>query len=171
MVLRTWKRWVVDLSLLALVLAVAAGVGASVSAPSDPALVFGADAGVVLTFVLPDRAADFDRTLARFRTALEESDDPIRRQQAENWRIFKSPDPGPEGSVLYVGFMEPVLKGANYNIADIMLDELPEGEAEELIELLQSCLSEAQSTLNLEDVIDLGDELPPALAEDGESAS
>ena len=78
---------------------------------------------------------------------LEESDDPIRRQQVENWRIFRSPDPGPAGSVLYVSFMEPVLKGANYDMADILAEELPEDEAETLLSLLEGALSQSQSVL------------------------
>ena len=70
--------------------------------------------------------------------------------------------------MLYVGFMEPVLKGANYNIADILLDELPEDEAEELLE---QSLSEPQSTLNFEGIIDLADEVPPDVAAESESTS
>ena len=55
--------------------------------------------------------------------------------------MFKSSDPGPEGSVLYVGFMEPVLRGANYNIANIMAEELPEDEAQLFTERFQSTLA------------------------------
>ena len=100
---------------------------------------------------------------------LEESDDPIRRQQVENWRIFRSPDPGPAGSVLYVSFMEPVLKGANYDMADILAEELPEDEAETLLSLLEGALSQSQSVLDLESLIQLGDELPPEPTETEET--
>ena len=136
MAVGAWPHRLTTLFLLALLLGIGIGVRVGVSAPNDPAMVFGSDAGVVLTFVSPDKTDDFDRVLDRFRTVLEESGDPIRRQQSGNWRIFLSPDPGPAGSVLYVSFMEPVLKGANYDMADIMAEELPEDEAEELLALL-----------------------------------
>ena len=121
----------------------------------DPALVFGADAGVVLTFVVPDRSEDFERVLDHLRQVLEQSEDPIRRQQAEHWRVFHSSDPGPNGSVLYVSFMEPVLKGADYNIAHILEDELPEHAAEELVGAPTATPAQPQSTLNLDAILDL----------------
>lgn len=166
MAVGAWPHRLTTLFLLALVLGIGIGVRVGVSAPNDPAMVFGSDAGVVLTFVSPDKTDDFDRVLDRFRTVLEESGDPIRRQQSGNWRIFLSPDPGPAGSVLYVSFMEPVLKGANYDMADIMAEELPEDEAEELLALLEGALSQSQSVLNLESIIHLADELPPELTEE-----
>jgi hypothetical protein len=138
------------------------GVGVGISAPNDPVMVFGSDAGVLLTFVTPDKTDDFERVVDRSRTVLEESDDPIRQQQRGNWRIFRSPDPGPAGSVLYVSFMEPVLKSANYGLADILAEELQEDEAEELISLLEGAFSQSQSVLNLESIIYLSDELPPS---------
>ena len=97
---------------------------------------FGADAGVVLTFVVPDKTDDFERVLNHLRQVLEQSEDPIRRQQAEHWRVFHSSDPGPNGSILYVSFMEPVLKGADYSIAHILEDELPVPLATDLVDTL-----------------------------------
>lgn len=166
-----WSQRLATLSLLAFGLGVGFGVGVGVSAPNGPVMVFGSDAGVVLTFVTPDKTDDFERVVDRFRAVLEESDDPIRRQQSGNWRIFRSPDPGPAGSVLYVSFMEPVLKGANYGMADILAEELPEDEAEELISLLEGALSQSQSVLDLESIINLADELPPEPTEPEETSA
>ncbi len=104
------------------------GIGLGAGAREDPPLVFAAKTGVVLTFVLPDKVDEFERFLTEFRGVLAASEDPIRRQQAGNWRMFKSSDPGPNGSVTYVGFIKPVLRGANYNIANIMAEEMPEDE-------------------------------------------
>lgn len=149
------------LALLVVAVGVGFGVGVGDGAPNDPVMVFGEDAGVVLTFVTPGKTDDFERVVDRFCAVLEESDDPIRQQQSGNWRIFRSPDPGPAGSVLYVSFVEPVLRGANYDMADIMAEELPEDEAEKLLVLLEGALSQSQSVLNLESIINLADELPP----------
>lgn len=171
MVLRAWSQRLATVSLLVFGLGIGFGVGVGVSAPNDPVMVFGSDAGVVLTFVTPDKTDDFDRVVDRFRAVLEESDDPIRRQQSGNWRVFRSPDPGPAGSVLYVSFVEPVLKGANYGMANILAEELPEDEAEKLIALLEGALSQSQSVLNLESIIHLADELPPEPIESGETSA
>ena len=160
MVLGAWSQRLATLGLLVVALGVGFGVGVGVGAPNDPVMVFGSDAGAVLTFVTPGKTDDFERVVDRFRAVLEESDDPIRQQQSGNWRIFRSPDPGSAGSVLYVSFMEPVLKGANYDMADIMAEELTEDEAEELIVLLEGALSQSQSVLSLESIINLADELP-----------
>ena len=69
--------------------------------------------------------------------------------------MFRSSDPGPDGAVFYVSFMEPVLKGADYNIAHILEDELPEQKAQELVEELVATLSQRQSTLDLDHVLSL----------------
>ena len=142
-------------------LALGVGTGGWLRALEDPPVVFGSDAGIVLTFVHPAKQQDFDLVLERFRQVLESSEDIIRRQQAENWRVFSSPDPGPNGSVMYIGFMEPVLKGANYRIADILAEELPEEEAAELLATLEDSMAQPQRPLSLEMVLDL-ENLPPA---------
>ncbi len=116
------------LTFVALVAGVGIGLGAG--AREDPPLVFAAKTGIVLTFVLPDKVDEFERFFTEFRGVLVASENPIRRQQAGNRRMFKSSDPGPNGSVMYVGFIKPVLRGANYNIANIMAEELPEDEAQ-----------------------------------------
>ena len=76
MVLGAWSQRRATLSLLVCALGIGFGVGVGVSAPNDPVMVFGSDAGVVLTFVTPDKTDEFGRVLDRFRTVLEESDDP-----------------------------------------------------------------------------------------------
>ena len=141
-------------------LALRVGAGIRSKASEDPPLVFGSDAGLVLTFVQPSKKAEFDLVLERFREVLAQSQDLIRNQQAENWRVFSSPDPGPNGSVLYVGFMEPVLKGANYSIASVLAEELPEEEAVELLDQFKGSLAQPQSMFSLEMILDL-ENLPP----------
>ena len=146
---------------------IALGSGASHSQVEDPELIFGTDAGIVLTFVKPDRTDDFERVLAYLEEALRQSENPIRRQQAENWVVYRSSDPGPDGAVFYVSFMEPVLKGADYNIAHIIGDELPKGRAEELVDMLLSTLTQRQSTLSLDSIMHLTD--PPLKSEEDEN--
>ncbi len=159
MVLDSWRPLVAVAIVATLVLGVGAGIRSRAS--EDPPLVFGSDAGLVLTFVQPAKQAEYDLVLDRFREVLAKSEDLIRNQQAENWRVFSSPDPGPNGSVMYIGFMEPVLKGANYNIANILAEELPEEEAAELLGKFKGSLAQPQDKLSLDMVFDF-ENLPPA---------
>ena len=167
-VTRTWLQC--GVAAIVLVVGLLMGSGTSQSQSGDPSLIFGTDAGIVLTFVKPDKTDDFERVLAYLEEALRQSDNPIRRQQAEHWQIYRSSDPGPEGAVFYVSFMEPVLKGANYNIAHILDDELPAARAQELVGMLTATLAQRQSTLNLDDVMHLTDPpLEPELSEADET--
>ena len=138
--------------LVGLIVGMGIGLGVGAGAREDPPLVFAAKTGVVLTFVLPDKVDEFERFLTEFRGVLAASEDPIRQQQAGTWRVFKSSDAGPNGSVVYVGLIRPVLRGANYNIATLMAEELPEDEEQSLMDRFRRTLAQPPSALNLEAV-------------------
>jgi len=93
--------------------------------------VFGGDTALVLNYVRADKAADFEAVIARVKEALARSDRPVRRQQAANWRVFKTEGPAPPGKVVYLFAMMPPLRGADYAIPTILAEELP-AEAKEL---------------------------------------
>jgi hypothetical protein len=99
--------------------------------PQPAKRVFGGDTALVLNYVLADKATDFESVMARVKEALSKSERPVRRQQAANWRIFKTDGPAPPGKVVYIFAMMPPLKGADYAIPAILTEELPE-EAKEL---------------------------------------
>ena len=67
-------------------------------------------------------------------------------------------------------FMEPVLRGANYNIANIMAEELSEDadEAQAFTDRFQSTLAQLQSTLNLDPVLDLAN-MPEVTTEESDA--
>ena len=93
--------------------------------------VFGGDTALVLNYVLADRSADFEAVIAKVKEALAKSERPVRRQQAANWRVFKTNGPAPPGKVVYLFAMMPPLRGADYTIPTILAEELP-AEAKEL---------------------------------------
>lgn len=100
--------------------------------PQPARRVFGGDTALVLNYVLADKAADFESVMARVKEALGKSERPVRRQQAANWRIFRTSGPAPPGKVVYLFAMMPPLKGADYTISTILTEELPAEEAKEL---------------------------------------
>ena len=96
------------------------------AAPAQPAapspFVFPGDAGVILNFVKADKTADFEMVLGKLKEALAKSEKPERKAQAAGWKVFKATEPGPGGAVIYVFVMDPVAKGAEYKVGDILVE-------------------------------------------------
>ena len=72
------------------------------AAPQPPALlgrVFGSDAGMIWNPVKPDRTMDFEMVMARLKEALALSEDPVRKQQAAGWKVFRALEAGPNAIV------------------------------------------------------------------------
>jgi hypothetical protein len=120
--------------------------------PSDPsARLFAGDSGVIFNLVKPDKTADFEAVLKRVQDALARSADDKRKQQAAGWRVFRSPDPGPGGNVLYVFWFDPAVKNEDYSITKILQEAFPT-EVQDLYAKLIACYPDqgGQSLLNLE---------------------
>src|SRR5688500_2357608 len=46
---------------------------------------FASDGGMVLNFIKPDKGADFEAVIAKLKEALQKSEKPERKQQAQSW--------------------------------------------------------------------------------------
>ncbi|HXE79530.1 MAG TPA: hypothetical protein VNK41_02170 [Vicinamibacterales bacterium] len=125
------------------------------------ALTFEGDAGMLLMQVKPDKTADFEAVIGRLHEALQKSDKPERRQQAQGWKIFRSTDPGPGGNVLYVAIMDPVLKGADYTIAMILYEVFPT-EVQQIFPAFRDSFAAGLNKVNLSLVQDFGGPARPA---------
>src|SRR5262249_19465177 len=93
--------------------------------PAPTARTFGNDAGMVLNFIKPDKTADFEAVVAKLKEALAKSEKPERKEQAKSWRVFKSPDPAANSSVLYVFSIDPAVKDADYTVSTILAEAVP----------------------------------------------
>lgn len=116
-------------------------------------LVFGADAGVVFNVIRPDKAADFEMVMGRVKDALQKSDNPVRRQQAAGWKVFKAQEPDAKGNVLYLYVMDPAVKDADYTVSRILAEVFPT-EAQELWPKFRDAYAGGQNRLNLSLVVD-----------------
>src|SRR5689334_2790316 len=124
-------------------------------AVSQPRL-FPNDAGMILVFIKPDKAADFEMVIGKLKEALAKSEKPERKQQAASWKIYKAAEGGPGGAVIYVSTMEPAVKGADYSVALILSEAFPQ-EVQALYKTYSECFGQpAQNILNLSLVNDLG---------------
>jgi hypothetical protein len=91
------------------------------AAAANP-FVFPGDGGVILNFVKADKTADFEMVLGKLKEALAKSEKPERKEQAAGWSIFKATEPGPNGAAIYVFVMNPVAKGAEYSVGNILVE-------------------------------------------------
>jgi hypothetical protein len=140
--------------------------GQTTPAPKDatqPAVpagrVIAADAGLVFFPVKPERTADFEKIMAKLHEALAASQDPVRKEQAAGWKVFKAVEPGPNNTALYVFLIDPAVKGTDYAFWKTIYDEFP-AEVQELYRLYVAASPSGQSLLNLQLVQAFGS--PPA---------
>lgn len=106
-------------------------------APAPPEdYVFPAGTALLLFYVSPDHAADFEAVAARISQVLASSTDPVRRQQAASWRMFRSAEPV-RGAIVYVFLLDPVVAGSDYDPVRVLTEGLP-AEAQALYQKLKA---------------------------------
>lgn len=127
----------------------AAGAASGTPSTLPPGRVFTAERGLIFNAIRADKVADFEMVLDKLRSALETSKDPVRKQQGWGWKILKASEPGPNGSVLYVFMIDPVVKGADYGVARILSEAYPT-EITELYKMYSTAFAAGgQTMLNL----------------------
>ena len=114
---------------------------------STPQRLFPNGAGMILNFVKPDKTADFEMVMTRLKEALRISEKPERKQQADGYKVYKSPDPA-GGNVLYVVVIDPSVLGADYTVANILSEAFPK-EANELYTKFAESLAQGLNIVNL----------------------
>ena len=121
--------------------------------------VFASDAGMVLNFIKPDKAADFEAVIAKLREALQKSEKPERAQQATTWRVFRAVEPAANGAALYVFMIDPAVKGADYTVSKILAEAFPD-QVQALFKQYAEAYASGQNTVNLKLVAALGQAAP-----------
>jgi hypothetical protein len=130
-------------------------------APAQPAAqpagrVFGSDAGVIFKQVKPEKNLDFEAAIAKIKEALLKATDPVRKQQAASWKVFKAQEPGPNGNVFYLFVIDPAVKGADYSIGKILSEGLPAAEVQDVWKKYTDSLAAGQNVLNLSVIANFG---------------
>lgn len=110
--------------------------------------VFHTGAGLMLKFVRPDKVPDFERTLTRLKEALDRTDNPLRKQQALGWRIFRAAERSMAGDVVYVFEIDPAVRNADYTISTILAEAFP-SEAQSLYRRYSASYAAQQNVINL----------------------
>ena len=93
--------------------------------PAGPAdYVFSTGAGLVFYYVKTPKAADFEAILDRVKEALIKAQSPMLKQQALNWKIYKSAEP-PTDATVFVFAFDPAITTANYDPLLLINQVLP----------------------------------------------
>ncbi len=110
-----------------IVLAAFTLAGVAVASAQEPAKVILAlegEAAIITTLIKPDKTADFDAVIAKYREAFAKSDSATRKQQLAGIKFFKSSTPL-AGNAAYVFYVDPVVKGEEYDITRIVNEVFP----------------------------------------------
>jgi hypothetical protein len=110
---------------------------------------FTSDSGMIFNVIKPEKAADFESVMAKVKEGLGKSTNPMRKQQALSWRVFKGIEAGPGGNIVYVFFMDPAVKDADYTVSQILTDAFP-NEAQDLWAKYTQAFVSGQTMLNLQ---------------------
>ena len=148
------------LAVVVCVLAVAAGMASDARAQQPappapaaqsgkaPALAFAAETGILLSPIVTAEAAVFEEVMDKVKQVLAQSPDPVRKQQAAGWRVFKAAELF-QGATLYVSIMDPAVKGAEYNVFELLQSAMGDAEAREMFQRFRSAFAGPQHVLNL----------------------
>jgi hypothetical protein len=98
--------------------------------------VFSSGTALLLFYVRPDHVADFEAVTTRIAQALDAAVDPVRRQQAAGWRMYRSVETVRDAAV-YVYVLDPVVPGADYDPVKVLSESLP-AEVQPLFERLKA---------------------------------
>ncbi len=126
---RSWKgqAWMGTTIIAALVVGVLLGTSFATrtDAAAQPSLTFTGGSALLLNYVAPDKAADFERVIRTYGEALGSSENDERKRQAAGLKMFRAAEPGQNNTVLYVWLVDPVVSGGNYAVAQVLADEMP----------------------------------------------
>ena len=103
---------------------VAAPAFAQDAAPAAPVLALDGDAATITVLIKPDKTAEFEAVLAKVKEALGKSEKAERKQQAAGWSVFKA-NQAVNGNTAYIMFINPVVKGQEYDIPRLIAEVFP----------------------------------------------
>lgn len=120
--LRGIQVLVSGIALAGLTLAVA-GV-AEAQEPAKPVLTLEGESAVLIVLIKPDKTADFETVIAKYKEAFAKNDKAERKQQLAGLKFFKSPT-AMGGNTAYIIVADPVVKDQEYDITRIIHEVFP----------------------------------------------
>ena len=109
---------------MALAVMLAAADVAWAQDPAKPVLPLEGDAVVMTILIKPDKTADFESVIAKYKESLEKSEKPARKQQLAGMKFFKSSQMANNNAV-YILYVDPVVKDEEYDISRVIAEVFP----------------------------------------------
>ena len=81
---------------------------------------FTGDVAIWAFNVNADKAADYEAVVAKLKDALQKSEAPEAKQQLAGWKVVKNAQPQPDGSLVYLHVISPVVPDADYSVTNIV---------------------------------------------------
>lgn len=118
-----------------------------------PKLALTSPAGALLVPIKTDQTAVFEEFAKKLKDGMAKSQDPILKQQAAGFKIYKSAEPF-GANALYVVMIEPVVPAAEYELFDMLRrtmtpEELRAPEAAEMWKRYTAAFASGPSRLSL----------------------
>jgi hypothetical protein len=79
-----------------------------------------------------DKTADYEKVVAQLKEALAKSEKPEAKQQLAGWKVMKNATPQPDGSIVYIHVISPVVPDADYSIVNIVYDAFKDPAAQKM---------------------------------------
>jgi hypothetical protein len=121
--LRGLQVFVSGIALAGFTLAGAAVASAQDAPAAKNVMELDGDAAVVTILIKPDKTADFESVISKYKEALAKSDKPERKQQLAGMKFFKGP--AAAQGVPYIIVVDPVMKGQEYDITRVITEVFP----------------------------------------------
>ena len=115
---------VMGAALAAMVLIGVPAFAQGAAAPAAPVLALDGDAATITVLIKPDKTAEFESVLAKVKDSLAKSEKAERKQQAAGWTVFKA-NQAVNGNAAYIMFINPVVKGQEYDISRLIAEVFP----------------------------------------------
>ena len=106
------------------VFTLAGATGAAAQDPAKPVLPLEGDAAMITILIKPDKTADFEAVLTKYREAFEKSEKAERKQQLAGLKFFKSSQLA-QGNAIYYIIADPVVKDQEYDITRVVNEVFP----------------------------------------------
>lgn len=120
--LRGLRVMVVGIALAGMTLVGA--TAASAQEAEKPTLTFEGDRALMIVLIKPDKTAEFETVIAKYKEALGKSDKPARKEQLAGLNVFKSPT-AMGGNAAYIFSIDPIVKDQEYDITKVVAEVFP----------------------------------------------
>ena len=113
---------------------------------------------VILAYAVnADKVGDYEKVISTLKDALSKSEDPNAKQQAAGWKVIKNAMPNPDGSIIYIHVISPVVKDADYSLMNQIYAAVKDpAQQKTFFDLYRGALKQALFVIQGPMVVDLG---------------